>query len=326
LLSVVVRTEQLVTTSEQRDQLEPIVDQWMSSNVALEQFALDAHSVLDRHQIDHRFLKGLALAHTAYERPDHRVFGDIDLAVPSDQIDETIVVFSDVHGPRVEPELNRGFDREFGKGATFRSADGNELDVHRTLVWGALGLTVTTDDLFTAATRFEVGGVTLEGLGAEATFLHSCYSAVLGDVPPRLTAMRDVVQTLPSESAVERVLDTARRWQATLVVATALRRAQAELRVELDHPLAAWADRYEPSRRERALLHSHLMPGGTYARRVSAATVIPGRAAKVRYLRATVWPSKEYLSSRDFTWSRHVKRSLRFADPRRWLSEATTPR
>lgn len=321
LLAAAVRAGVVVVSGPQREELRLLADQWMSSNLVLERFALQVHEALAERAVEHRILKGLALAHGWYREPDERVFGDIDVAVPSSAIVAAIEVLERSVGRRMEPELNRGFDREFGKGATMKSATGYEIDVHRTLVWGALGLTVVTDDLFADATPFELGGVTLFGLGPAATFLHSCYSAVLGDIPPRLAALRDVAQTMPRDSVgVEAVLEMADRWQARLVVATAVERMVDTLRPTQPNDLVEWAAAYRPRATERALLRSHLMPGGTYARRVAAVAIIPGVGARWRYLRSTTVPSREYLASRNFTWSTHVKRSLRFADPRRHLT------
>jgi hypothetical protein len=318
LLAAAVRSGALPTSPAQREALAPAVDEWMTSGLLLERFAIEVHGALRDGGVDHRFVKGLALAHGWYPDVGDRVFGDIDVVVSSPQIGRAIEVLERRVGPRMEPELNRGFDAEFGKGATMKSADGLEIDVHRTLVWGALGLTVDSNDLFEDEIEFEVGGVTLSGLGPAATFLHSCYSAVLGDIPPRLSSLRDVAETLPDdESTVEGAIAVAARWRASLVMAIAVRRMCDALRPTGSHPLFEWARRYQPVGAERALVHAHLMPGGTYARRVAAIAVVPGAGAKWRYARATAWPSREYLDSRNFSWSTHVKRSVRFADPRR---------
>lgn len=323
LLAEVVRSGALPVSSAQHAEVSELVERWMVADLALERFALDVHEALRHHQIDHRFLKGLALAHRWYERPDLRVFGDIDVTINAADIPTAFDLLAEVAGPRMEPELRPGFDVEFGKGATFKSAIGNELDVHRTLVWGAYGLTVVPADLFDAPTSIRVASVELPVPAPGVVFLHACYSAVLGDVPPRLVALRDVVETLPrDEPTAARAIELATRWRARAVVALAVRWAQETLLVDLDGPLADWARAYRPSPSERLLLRSHLMPGGTYARRVSAVAVVPGMGPRLRYLRALAWPDRTYLDARGFSWATHVKRSLRFADPRRLVSSS----
>jgi hypothetical protein len=318
LLADATRTGTLVTTAEQRAQLSGTADRWLSSNLGLERLALVVDDALSAAGVPRRYLKGLRLAHTVYSRPDLRVFGDIDLAVPSAHIVEAIEVLSRTVGPRMEPELNRGFDREFGKGATLKAPDGNEVDLHRTLVWGALGLSADNDDLFVESTPFEVGGRRLLGLDPDTTFLHACYTAVVGDNPPPHVALRDVAEVLASSTVdLDRMLAIAEHWRARAVVALAVRRTWDGLELTIDHPLVDWARTYEPAPFEQLLIRSHLMPGGTYARRVSAIAVLPDVGARVRYLRATALPSREYLASRDFTWGRHVRRSLGFLRPRR---------
>jgi hypothetical protein len=318
LLADAARTGAMATTAEQHRDLSIAADRWLSSNLGLERLALVVDDVLEAAAVPRRFLKGLSLAHTVYARPDLRVFGDIDLAVPSAHIVEAIEVLGRAVGPRMEPELNRGFDREFGKGATLKGPDGNEVDLHRTLVWGALGLSADNDDLFVDATPFELGRHRLLGLDPDTTFLHACYTAVLGDVPPRLIALRDVAEVLASSAVdIDRTLAIAERWRARAVVALAVQRAWDGLELTIEHPFVEWSRAYEPAPFEELLLRSHLMAGGTYARRVSAVAVLPDLSARVRYLRSIVLPSREYLASRDFTWGHHLRRSLAFLRPRR---------
>lgn len=324
LLAAAVRDGALLVTAEQRATLAPFVTRWMAGALALERLALHAHAVLAEAGIDHRFLKGVALAHVAYGSPDLRVSGDVDVAVASADVVRAIELLEAAIGPRMEPELRPGFDREFGKGATFKAPTDDELDLHRTLVWGALGLTVDERALFAEHRTFSLAGTSLPALGPAATFVHACYSAVLGDVPPRLAAIRDVAQTMPDdEGTAAHAVALARSWRAGLVVATALRRVQALLRPIRPHPLFAWAERYAPPLAERALLRAHLVPGGTYARRVAAVAVIPGLGARARYVRASVAPDRAYLAARGLTVSTHLRRSLRFLDPRHRGGSAT---
>ena len=89
---------------------------------------------VDRAGIESRVLKGVALAHTAYDDPADRVFADVDLLVPGDELTRAATVLTAALGAeRPVPEIRPGFDDRFGKEAMLK-VDGLELDLHRTFV------------------------------------------------------------------------------------------------------------------------------------------------------------------------------------------------
>ena len=107
--------------------------------------------------IDFVVLKGPALAHTRYRDPSLRLFADLDLLVRSGQVDRRLAPPSAEPARRPPPSCpscGHGFDDRFGKEvmlrtpATADAPDGFEIDLHRTLIAGALGLTIPLDELF----------------------------------------------------------------------------------------------------------------------------------------------------------------------------------
>ena len=69
--------------------------------------------------VEAKVLKGSAVAHLDYPDPAQRTFGDVDLLVRSRDIDAAVRVLAAEGHARRSVEPRPGFDRRFGKGATF---------------------------------------------------------------------------------------------------------------------------------------------------------------------------------------------------------------
>jgi hypothetical protein len=317
LVAAVIRAGGLRITDTQRTEFESRFAGWLAHDIRLEQMLLRALAALADASIRARVFKGVALAHTVYDDPALRVFADVDLLVPSADFGRAVEILGEALGThRVQPELRPGFDERFGKEAMVRTPSGLELDLHRTFVDGAYGLTVAVDQLFGPPYRFPLGRYELETLAMPARFLQTCYSAALGDWPPRLVSLRDVAQLVLRERPhLVDVLMAAREWQCEVVVARAVTTAWAELGLTERPAIVEWAERYEPSRRERFLLASHLGPARSFTRHAAALVVIPGLTARLAYLRAVALPQPTYLAARHLSPVQHatraVKRTLR---------------
>ncbi len=312
-LGAAARDGALVVSEMQRERLEKVWRGWLVHDVRLEQLAVETVCRLDGAGIPSRLLKGLALARTAYPEPACRVYGDLDVLVPGDRLVESADVLGAAFGAvRVTPELRPGFDDRFGKEAMLRHPDGLELDVHRTFVDGALGLTVDLDDLFVEGQAFALGGHVVHALAPTPAFLHACYSAVLGDWPPRLAALRDVAQLVhvggldPSD-----VRAMAARWRADAVVARAVTLAWEELRLRDGPEIVAWARAFRARPADRLLLASHVGRMRAFTRHLAALLVIPGVRARAAYVRAIAFPQPAYLEARQFTARSHLARMYR---------------
>jgi hypothetical protein len=312
LLAAAVRDGALLLTDSQRQRLERLLQAWLAHALRVEGLLLEAGAALDRAGIAFRVLKGVALGHLVYPDPSWRVFGDLDLLVPGDRLSAAVHVLQDALGARrPEPELRPGFDDRFGKEAMLDTPDGLELDLHRTFVDGALGLSIDLDDLFAGGTPFTVGGREVEALSAGALVLHAAYAVVVADWPPRLASVRDLVQAVvvvdppPSE-----VIATARRWGARALLARALTAAWAELDPPGGPALVDWAEAYRPTRREQLVLAAHVGPQRATTRHLAATLVLPGWGDRAAYLRAVAWPQRSYLEARGFGRAGHAQRAL----------------
>jgi hypothetical protein len=298
-LAQAVSDGSLAVTNAQRAEVEAAQVEACQLALLLERCLLDHTELLDAVGIDTRVLKGPALAHSVYPDPSLRHFGDIDLLVPAGALDATLQVLTEAGCRRASSQPRPGFDERFGKGASLVTPAGLELDIHRRFVFGPMGLAMDTTRLFDEPTPFELGGRILYGLGAEHRFLHACFHAALGDVPPRLAALRDVAQlALTTSLDSQRVVEIARQWRAGLVVATAVTTAWQTLGLSTSVPLTSWASDYVPTTFERRSLQSYTSPEHSYAGEAVAglrALPFPDRAA---YVRALVLPQRRFLAGR----------------------------
>ena len=312
LLGAAVRADAFPLTEESRDALEHKLTAWTGHELRVERVLLRALDLLATAGIPSRVLKGVALARTSYPEPEQRVFGDVDLLVPSGRVHETVAVLGEGLGAwRAQPELRPGFDERFGKEVLLRHGP-VELDLHRVFIDGALGLTIALDDLFAPPYRFPLAGYELEALPMPQRLLHACYAAAIGDWPPRLIAQRDVAQLVLRERPhLADVLLMARAWRCEVVVARAVTGTWRALEIEERPPIVTWAERYEPTRIDRLLLHAHEGPARMFTRHLAAVVVLPTTAARASYLQAIAFPQPAYLRARGVSGRHHVQRAVR---------------
>ena len=278
----------------------------MSLAVVLERRLLEVYSEMRLAGIDARVLKGPAVARLDYPDPSWRAFGDIDLLVPARSFDAASQILGSGGGRRRFAEVSKGFDSRFGKGACFTYPDGLQIDLHRTISAGPFGLTVDLDSLFAGVQEFEIGGVIVRSISREHRFMHACFHAALGDVSPRLVALRDVAQMLlVNKVDLEAAIETARAWKAEIVLARAI--SLAWLRLALPPNEASnWANAYMPSRYEVRAMRAYTSENRSYATQVAAGvSAVPGITGKLAYMRALLLPSRQHIAGRDSSyWAR----------------------
>jgi hypothetical protein len=197
------------------------------------------------------------------------------------------------------PEPRRGFDERFGKAAVHTNGDGIEVDLHRTLVIGPFGLWIEPDELVRRSVRFSLGGQDLRRLDDTALMLHACMHASLGWRPPLLWTLRDVAQVAWSGRVDwDELVELSRRWRLRAVLRHALEATSEALEVRLPAEASAVLA-VDPPRGERRALDSYVTErrerGGT---ELSTLRAIPGVGGKVAYVRALLFPRREFLSAR----------------------------
>jgi hypothetical protein len=320
-LAVAAATDgRLVVTDDQRSDLLERHRGAMFAALAIERKVVRVTDRLGRAGIRPVVLKGPALAHTVYPDPAWRAFGDLDLLVRTSDWRRTCEVLAEAGYRRGLPEPHAGFDERFGKAAVHRNGDGIELDLHRTLVLGPFGLWLDPDELFDHAALFTLGGRTLLRLDDVDRLIHACLHASLGTRSDQLWTVRDVAQCALAPGLDWAALEErSRRWRVGAVVGHALRSATELLEVRLPEESRALAE-YRAPRSERRALETFLTDrrdrGGTAT---STLRAIPGVRAKAAYIRALVFPDREFLRARspDGSYVRRWRRPLRWLTPRR---------
>ena len=305
----------LAATEQQREQAEDAHETSMILALVLERHLLGVNAALSGAGVDHRVLKGSAYAALVYPDPALRSFGDVDLLVAGADFDTAVTTLAEHGYHRVWPQIREGYDARFGKGATLRDDTDIEVDLHRTFTLGPFGLTVDAGAVLAEVAEFHLGGVVLRALGPDMMFMHACYHAALGDWPPRTLALRDVAQLLLACDVDEaRVLEVAAAWQAEAVVAAAVQMAWDTFRLADVTRLSAWAASYRPNPREAKMLATYTGERRSHtAKSLASLRVIPGLRAKAAFLRASLFPTRDFVDSRSASRAAWVRRGLRQA-------------
>jgi hypothetical protein len=296
------------TAAAHTHQAELVVD------LVLERALLTAVDDLEHAGIDVRVLKGAAIAHTVYPRPELRSFRDVDLLVRDQQLDAAIAVLSEQGATRRFREPRPRFNRRFGKGVCVRTADGVEVDLHRVFAAGPFGLQIVPARLFEQACAVPLGGTTIAGLDPTTRALHAAFHAALGDDPPRLVALRDVLQVLDDPALDPRqLIDLAEAWRCGIVVQRAVNLAIDVFGADLaQHPVGEFALEYVPTPFEQRALRTYIGAHRGYAQQaVAGVGAVHGWRAKIAYVGALVVPEPAYVAERDGGYLRRLGRGAR---------------
>jgi hypothetical protein len=237
----------LTASEDQRIEITQDHARSMSLAVVLERRLLEVYAEMSLAGIDARVVKGPAVAHLDYPDPSWRAFGDVDLLVPASSFEAASEILAAAGARRRFSEVSKGFDSRFGKGACFSYPDGMQVDLRRSIAAGPFGLTVELDSLFGDVEEFEIGGVVLRTISRQHRFVHACFHAALGDVSPRLVALRDIGEMLLANQVdFSGAVVTARAWRAEAVIARAITLAWQRFNLP-QNEASAWANSYAPS-------------------------------------------------------------------------------
>jgi hypothetical protein len=314
-----VHAGDLDLSTQSYDELLDRHEHQLALDVRLEHLLIVAAGALERHNVEFRALKGPVLAHTVYPAPELRSFGDIDLLVPGGQFDAAIAALRPFGFERRFVEPRHGFDSRFAKGSCLERGDGMEVDLHRTLAPGAFGARLAAINFFARPARdIEIGGVRLPGVDPDLAFLHACVHATLGDFPPRLVPIRDVVQCLDGgvdAAAITRLAATSR---SEYVVQRAIELAETELGVTRANAVTAFARAYRPTRFDRWALDGYARVDRSYSRQLAAAfCALPSLRDRATYVVALAFPKRSYVRAREGGYARRVGHGLRLLLDRR---------
>jgi hypothetical protein len=314
LLAAAVSTGALPVDGAQHDSVRDLARGRAQVDLSIERETVKVSQTLGRAGVHHRVLKGPASAHRFYPDPSWRGFGDVDLLIDNADWYRAVEVLEELGARRIVPEIRPGFDRKFGKDATLVSAAGMEIDLHRTLVFGPYGLWVDLTSLLArAADTITVAGSHLPVLDAEAAFVHACYNAVLADDPPRLIAVRDVIQIAVGEAIDgKKTHELAEAWRASGVVSRAIRLVARCLNVDLSATsVGAAFQSASETVGDRALMLTYRGSGRGYTSQLAGVVAVRGLAQRVAYLSALVWPQPAYLEARGWSAASYARHALK---------------
>ncbi len=94
MLDAAVQGGAVPATVEQQHELGALLLPLVQQRLHLEAKLRRVTEVLERHHLDHRLLKGPALANTVYSDPQQRYFHDIDLLVRTEQLADVVRVLT----------------------------------------------------------------------------------------------------------------------------------------------------------------------------------------------------------------------------------------
>ena len=268
----------------------------MAEALLLEDVMLGAIGIFERAGVEHRLLKGAALAHTVHPDPSHRSFGDVDLLVRSDDLDRAVGALVEGGARRPVPALSADFDRRFAKSVTLEWRHGTEVDLHRTLAPPPFGLRIVIEDLWGEPIRFELAGFEVSTLSTELHLLNGAYHAVLGDVEPRYGNVRDLALLLAGDLDAETVVELATRWRGDSVLARAIELVRATGAPIGE--LGEWADRVEVSHTDRRRLEAYARRQGRFRRQAVATLAELRWSDRFAYARALVFPDRAHRRAR----------------------------
>ncbi len=258
----------------------------MAQTLRVELALIEVAGLLADAGVDHRVLKGSALAHTVAMDPADREFRDVDVLVPASQIDRAVAALTGAGAMRLQPELRPGFDRRFAKSVTMR-LDGVEVDIHRTLAPGPFGVWIHAGDLFVVGSSFTVADRQLATLDRTDHLVHACYHVALGQSMPAFTNLRDIALLASGPWDAERFDSTVTRWQGRPVVARAVRLVRELAELELPSALTE----YRPSPGDAAMLAPYVREGDRFPALALATARALGPADRATYARAIALPA-----------------------------------
>ncbi len=164
-------------------------------------------------------LKGAALAEVAYLDAGARPMGDIDLAVPPPQVGDAVRALNRAGFTAVEDSPERVLTVRHS--LAFHDADGQEVDLHRGLLWRA-GL---DEEFWRGSITTQVGGAEIRVLNPADQLLHVCaHGAAWNPIHPLRWAADafKVIETAGPELDWERPVAMARRGRLTVPFADSL--------------------------------------------------------------------------------------------------------
>lgn len=286
----------LAATDEQRTAAAAQLAGSMERSVAIEAMVGRVVDSLTEENIEVAALKGLAACRLDRSSTELRSFFDADLLVRPADLDRTYALLTELGFDRRFTEPRPGFDARFGKGSAFVDDERREIDLHRTLAMGSLGISVEIDELWDEAVPIEVAGRGLSALSPETRLLHACVHAAASIEPPRWHTLLDMREIDDRGVDADRLRRLVESWRYQAVIRSAVALHDHELGADGIRTLRAVADAVSESRLQRRTLAAYRQRGSGYASRsLLAVPVIRGWRDRAEFVRALIVPDRAYV-------------------------------
>lgn len=305
LLGAAIDVGAIVVDEESRETVETAWAEAMARCVQLDVLLCTVSRQLAAAGIDHRALKGAAVAHLDEVVPSWRSYSDVDVLVPQGALMASTRALAWLQlRPLVQPVSERWAER-FAKSLTLVGPEGTQVDLHRQLSPGVFGERLQMTALFERSADIAVGDAVVPTLEAAHRFLHACYHASLGGV--RGARHRRDILLLARSVPVAAV---SARWVegwSSAVVADALDFAAGHT-ATLPDDWAEWRRSLVVDAADRSLLATY---SGTFGDQAVASVRARGPWAAAQYAWPLLWPSRAHLRSRGRSRRQHLSAVLR---------------
>lgn len=260
------------------------------SAATIESRGAAAVAALGDRDIETRLVKGVAIAHLDYNDPADRHFGDVDLLVRGDDMNEAVEILEHQGFRRHYPEPKPGFDEHLGKGVALENDEQVVIDIHRTLALGYYGTRLPIDRLWDDPVPLLLGDVEVCALSRLNRFLHCAIHMSLSPTK-RVTAGLDmctiasVGDGIDADAAIVRSIE----WGCDRLLADAIEATTAWFPSSFPLPtLTEWAASRRRGPIDRVLAGAYRGRfAGSRLRSLTAIAGVPtlrGRVAASRYL------------------------------------------
>lgn len=172
--------------------------------------------------IEHRVLKGSALAALDYRSSALRPTGDLDVLVGRDELLYAAALLESSGATRVGSGRSARHDTRLVKAITERFEEPRvEVDLHAELVAGPFGMWMDSRRCFEEQRVITRRDRSIPALSVSDAFVHACYVAVIGNWTLRPMAVLDLLVLAERGPDPERVWDLARAWRGEVVISAA---------------------------------------------------------------------------------------------------------
>jgi hypothetical protein len=268
-------------------------------------------------------LKGAALAETVYKNVALRPMVDVDILVPSIEVDEALAVLFEMDYGRVGSEPHPGMATEFENELQLRRK--GKFDMALELHWSLLDSPYYQDKVdmgwfWQTAGEAKIGFKTGQVLGPEAALLYLCSHITLHHTGEEMLWLHDIAELLAAlgdKIDWDEVLTKAKAFDLVIALQQVLNLVNRDWDMQLDGQFLAGLSKLQPSEREVMVVGWMTAADRPVAKRFWADLVTaPDWRSRLRYAWRSLFPTTNYMRQR---YQINHAILLPFYYPYRWL-------